>query len=105
MTNQEHRPDATTPPRMDLEAGEKRKILNRLKRLEGQVRGLQRMVEDERECHEILTLLAGVRSALDATGDAVLANYLERCQADLREGRGDVESVMQAVRLARGRTP
>jgi hypothetical protein len=37
------------------------RVLNRLKRLEGQVRGLQKMVEEERNCLEILTLLAGVK--------------------------------------------
>ncbi|MDZ7801282.1 MAG: metal-sensitive transcriptional regulator [Trueperaceae bacterium] len=105
MTRDEAPPQEDAAPRLNLDAPEKRRILNRLKRLEGQVRGLQRMIEEERACHEILTLLAGVRSALDATGDAVLAGYLERCQADLREGRADVEEVMQAVRLARGRTP
>ena len=47
------------------------KLLNRLKRIEGQVRGLQRMVEDERDCREILTLLSGVRSALGATSDLI----------------------------------
>lgn len=38
------------------------------------------MVEEERPCQEILTLLAGVKSALDATGDAIFEEYLERCQ-------------------------
>ena len=51
---------------------DKSKILNRLRRLEGQVRGLHKMVEEERPCRDILTLLAGVRSALDAAGDQIL---------------------------------
>ncbi|MEZ4629265.1 MAG: metal-sensitive transcriptional regulator [Deinococcales bacterium] len=80
---------------------EKAKILNRLKRLEGQVRGLQRMIEDERECRDILTLLSGVRSALDATADAILENYLENCQASFAGG-GDVKEIISAVKLARG---
>ncbi|MER3489138.1 MAG: hypothetical protein C4328_04420 [Meiothermus sp.] len=40
-------------------------MLNRLKRLEGQVRGLQKMVQEDRDCREILTLLSGVRRALE----------------------------------------
>lgn len=82
--------------------GDKRRILNRLKRLEGQVRGLQRMVEEERPCHEVLTLLSGVRSALNATGDAVLEEYLDRCAVDLRTGETDIERLVAAVKLARG---
>ena len=85
-----------------IDADEKRRILNRLKRLEGQVRGLQRMVDEERACREILTLLSGIRSALDATGDAVLENYLRRCQADFEHGSADVGDLLAAVRLARG---
>jgi DNA-binding FrmR family transcriptional regulator len=78
------------------------RILNRLRRLEGQVRGLQRMVEDGRECREILTLLSGVRSALEATGDLVLEEYLDRCRRDLARGRGDTSQLLEAVRLLRG---
>ncbi len=76
---------------------EKSKILNRLRRLEGQVRGLQRMIEDDRECREILTLLSGVRSALDATADVILENYLEQCQAE-----GSIKEIISTVKLARG---
>ena len=81
---------------------QKTKILNRLRRLEGQVRGLQKMVDDERSCQEVLTLLAGVRSALDATADVILENYLDRCQAEFRGGEGDVAELLRAVKLARG---
>lgn len=85
-----------------IDPSEKKRILNRLKRLEGQVRGLQRMVDEERSCRDILTLLSGVRSALDATGDAVLENYLRRCQADFETGSGEVGDLLAAVKLARG---
>jgi DNA-binding FrmR family transcriptional regulator len=81
---------------------QKTKLIHRLKRLEGQVRGLQKMVEEERDCHEILTLLSGIRSALDATGDVVLSNYLQKCQGDIKKGRASVESILEAVKLARG---
>jgi DNA-binding FrmR family transcriptional regulator len=81
---------------------QKTKIINRLKRLEGQVRGLQTMVEEERDCHEMLTLLSGIRSALNATGDIILATYLEKCQTDLKKGRGNITELVEAVKLARG---
>ncbi len=79
----------------------KEQVLNRLKRLEGQVRGLQKMVEEDRDCHEILTLLSGVRGALEAAGEIIFEAYLEECRADLAEGRGDTRAIVQAVRLLR----
>lgn len=79
-----------------------RKTINRLRRLEGQVRGLQRMVEEGRSCQEVLTLLSGVRSALDATADVILETYLSDCQAEFQGGDGDVDALISAVRLARG---
>lgn len=84
---------------VDIPNEEKVKIQNRLKRLEGQIRGLQRMIDEERECRDILTLLSGVRSALDATADIILENYLEECQA---EGTANVKDIISAVKLARG---
>lgn len=77
------------------------KLLNRLKRIEGQVRGLQRMVEEERDCREILTLLSGVRSALGATSDLIFETYLEKCAQDYREGTGDAKELLATLRLAR----
>ena len=67
----------TTP---SAQNDEKQRILNRLRRLEGQVRGLHKMVEEERPCQEILTLLAGIKSALNASGDAIFEQYLDRCE-------------------------
>jgi DNA-binding FrmR family transcriptional regulator len=90
------------PAAFSIDDAEKKRILNRLKRLEGQVRGLHKMVDEERACRDILTLLAGVRSALDATGDTILENYLKSCQADFETGSGDVGDLLAAVRLARG---
>ncbi|MCK4273911.1 MAG: metal-sensitive transcriptional regulator [Dehalococcoidales bacterium] len=54
-------------------------IVKRLKRIEGQIRGLQKMVADERECESIVTQLAAVRSAIDGVGALVLNNYIKIC--------------------------
>jgi CsoR family transcriptional regulator, copper-sensing transcriptional repressor len=79
-----------------------RRLLNRLRRLEGQVRGLQRMVEEGRSCRDVLTLLSSVRSALDATGDVILEHYAERCAVEFDRGDETVRELVEAVRLARG---
>jgi DNA-binding FrmR family transcriptional regulator len=55
--------------------------LNRLRRIEGQVRGLQRMVGDERYCPEILTQMASVQEALRAVARGLMANHLNHCVA------------------------
>ncbi|MDV6374651.1 metal-sensitive transcriptional regulator [Deinococcus sp. ZS9-10] len=77
------------------------KILKRLRRAEGQVRGLQRMIEEGRDCHDILIQLSGVRSALDAAGEQMLEQYASGCRA--RPGETVTpQDVVRAVKLLRG---
>jgi len=64
---------------MDPEA--KHAIGSRLKRIEGQVRGLQKMVEEERYCADVLMQLASVQEALRGTGRVLLHNHLRHCAA------------------------
>lgn len=76
-------------------------LLTRLRRIEGQVRGLQRMVEEDRYCVDILVQLAAVRAALDEVGLALLADHTRGCVADaLRSGDGEaaIEELLGAVR-------
>ena len=54
-------------------------IVKRLRRIEGQIRGLQKMVAEERECESIVTQLAAVRSAIDSVGALVLNNFIKIC--------------------------
>jgi len=53
--------------------------IKRLRRIEGQVRGLQRMVEDERYCAEIMTQIASAQQALRAVGRELMRNHLKHC--------------------------
>ena len=57
----------------------KAKALGRLRRIEGQVRGLQAMVEDERYCADVLTQIAAVQQALRGVGKLLMRNHLEHC--------------------------
>ena len=73
-------------------------IVKRLKRIEGQIRGLQKMVSDERECESIVTQLAAVRSAIDSVGALVLNNYIKICAPRGNKTDRDVyESMVRAV--------
>lgn len=65
-------------------------LLQRLKRIEGQVRGLQQMLEDERYCLDILTQIAAAKAALDGVAENLLQHHVQHCvQQAVREGEGD----------------
>jgi DNA-binding FrmR family transcriptional regulator len=72
-------------------------IVKRLKRIEGQIRGLQKMVAEERECESIVTQLAAVRSAIDSVGALVLNNYIKICTP--RGSKSDPEIYESMVRV------
>jgi DNA-binding FrmR family transcriptional regulator len=61
---------------------EKKDILNRLKRAEGQLRGIQKMIEDEQECIDIVTQLTAVRSSINRTMGLVISNQITRALQD-----------------------
>lgn len=71
----------------------------RLNRIEGQVRGVSRMIEEQRPCLEVLQQLAAVQAALRAVTKDVLRNYLERCATDaIRSGDDKVyDALMEAI--------
>jgi CsoR family transcriptional regulator, copper-sensing transcriptional repressor len=56
--------------------------LKRLRRIEGQVRGLQRLVEEERYCADILVQISSVQEALRSVGRALMKNHLRHCAAE-----------------------
>lgn len=65
-------------------------MLNRLKRIEGQVRGLEKMVENDSYCVDILTQVSAVTAALNSFNKVLLANHIRTCvMDDVREGRDE----------------
>lgn len=61
---------------------EYRDLMNRLKRIEGQVRGIQGMLEEERYCVDILTQVSAVQSALNSFNKVLLSNHIKSCVVD-----------------------
>ena len=55
------------------------KVLNRLRRIEGQVRGLQRMISEDKRCEDVLTQLAATRAALDRVGVFLISHRMKEC--------------------------
>ena len=67
---------------------EKQALLNRLRRIEGQVRGLQRMVEDDTYCIDILTQVSAATKALETVALSLLDEHLRHCVTDAARAGG-----------------
>jgi DNA-binding FrmR family transcriptional regulator len=74
-------------------------VVRRLKRAEGHVAAVRRMVEEGRDCPEILVQLAAVRAALDATAKIVLADHVESCLRDAAHN-GNAEQAWEDLEKA-----
>ena len=75
------------PKAVGVDPGIKDRNLNRLRRIEGQIRGLQRMVEEDRYCADILTQISSVHEALRSVGRELVRNHLKHCAAaTIRDG-------------------
>lgn len=80
---------------------EKQKVINRLKRIEGQVRGIQKMVEEDRYCVDILVQISAIQSALKQVGFAVTERHINHCVSDaIRQGEGEetIEELMSVLK-------
>lgn len=73
-------------------AGEYKELITRLNRIEGQVRGIKKMVEEERYCVDILTQVSAIQAALNAFSKKLLANHIHTCVVDDIQA-GKVEAV------------
>lgn len=69
----------------------KKKLKNRLNRIEGQVRGVNKMIEEDMYCDDILTQISSIRSALSGTAALLLEAHMKSCVIDqLSEGKTEV---------------
>ena len=69
---------------------EKKKLINRLKRIEGQIRGIIGMMENDAYCNDILIQSAAVNAAVNAFNKELLATHIRTCVArDIREGKDE----------------
>lgn len=77
---------------------EYRDLMNRLKRIEGQVRGLQNMLEKDAYCADVLVQVAAVNAALNSFNKVLLANHVRTCVADnIRQGNDEVIDELVAL--------
>jgi len=76
------------------------KVKNRLKRIEGQVRGVIKMMEEEKQCQDIVTQLSAVRNAIDRAIGVVVSSNLEECiRRQIESGEDTEETIKEAVNL------
>jgi DNA-binding FrmR family transcriptional regulator len=98
---------AETPDAHHGYISDKKRYLDRLKRIEGQTRGISRMVDDEKYCIDILTQISAVTSALETVALGLLDDHLRHCVADAArtggpDGEAKIREASEAVaRLVR----
>ncbi|MFE6165465.1 metal-sensitive transcriptional regulator [Streptomyces sp. NPDC056486] len=73
----------------EMAADELKSVLNRLRRAQGQIAGIIKMIEDGRDCEDVITQLAAVSRALDRAGFAIIATGLQHCMAEGEQMAGD----------------
>ncbi|SFD44711.1 DNA-binding transcriptional regulator, FrmR family [Lentibacillus persicus] len=75
-------------------------VKNRVKRIEGQVRGLMKMMEEEKDCRDVVTQMTAVRNALDRTAALIVSQNLAECiREEKQEGESSEDLVKEAVNL------
>ena len=77
-----------------------KKVVNRLKRIEGQIKGVLGMMEQGKDCRDIITQLSAARNAIDRTMGVIVSSNLEKCVRDnVEQGEGTDHLVQEAVEL------
>ncbi|KQQ81440.1 MULTISPECIES: metal-sensitive transcriptional regulator [Micrococcaceae] len=84
---------------MELNPSELTPVINRLKRAQGQLAAVTRMLEEGRDCKDVVTQLAAVSKALDRAGFAIIATGLEQCivQQDATMDKKDLEKLFLSL--------
>ena len=74
-------------------------LLKRLKRIEGQIRGIEKMIAEDRDCVSIVTQLAAVRSGVEGVGALVLNNCMKLCFYEGADVKTDINSLSRAMAI------
>jgi DNA-binding FrmR family transcriptional regulator len=77
----------------------KEALLNRLRRVAGQIRGIERMIEDGRDCESIITQLGAVHAAIEGVGGLLLRNYMRICFNKKTTESANIESLARAIAI------
>jgi DNA-binding FrmR family transcriptional regulator len=83
-------------------SGDRQKIVNRLRRIEGQVRGVERMVEEDRYCIDVVTQISAIQAALDKVALGLLDDHARHCVVG-GHAKGDGDDLTDELMAAVGR--
>lgn len=90
--------ECCTPKTKERSEKEYRDLINRLSRIEGQVRGVKAMVERNAYCTDIITQVAAINAALNSFNKVLLANHIKTCVTrDIKEGREETVDELVAT--------
>jgi len=78
---------------MQLDPEEMTHVINRIKRAQGQLGGVLRMLEEGRDCEAVVTQLAAVSKALDKAGFAIVASGIQHCMVNTEDSTADVKKM------------
>lgn len=76
---------------------DKAAVITRLRRIEGQIKGIQKMVDEEKFCGDILTQIAAARAALNNAGGLILENYMKDCIKNYIGGSREEEDIDKLI--------
>ena len=97
MTQETTNEEAATEITSSLE--EVDALLNRLRRIEGQIRGIHRMLAEDRVCEDIVTQLMAARSSLDQVGLMIIDHHVDRCLISNQSSEDALRNLRQAMRM------
>ena len=80
---------------LQFEGNDLKSVLNRLRRAQGQISGVIKMIEEGRDCEDVVTQLAAASRALDRAGFAIIATGLQQCLTDAERGERSGETTEQ----------
>jgi len=78
---------------------QRKNVRDRLVRAEGHIRGIIKMIDEEKECPDVLIQIAAVKAALEKAGEIILEDHIEHCLIEAVKS-GDVESQLQELKTA-----
>ena len=85
---------------MDSKGVSKEDILNRMKKIEGQSKGIQKMIEEDKCCGDIMVQISAIRSAINRVGGLIMDRYIKDClKESLRDNTSDenIEQVIETI--------
>jgi len=80
------------------EINKKDEILNRLKKIEGQVKGVQKMVSEGKSCNDVMVQISAVRAAMNKVGGLMMDNYIKTCLKEAADGeKGNLDDLINNI--------